>query len=310
MKIDAVIPNYNGAELIKRNLSDVIKSFGEFKDVSIIIVDDGSEAEDFTKLRSAVDLVNMSSKIPVVLIRKEKNEGFSSTVNLGVKHSKADYVLLLNSDAVPYKNFLEPALNDLKENEKLFGVGLMDISIEGDKKVKRGRGLAFWKKGILRHKKGEVGKSDTFWISGGSSIVRRELFQKLSGFDELFNPFYWEDIDLSYRAVKSGYEIMFENESMVEHRHDEGSIKKHFSSDKVTSIAYKNQFIFHWKNITDNSLVVSHIFWLPFHLLNALFKGDMNFIKGFFLALNKFPDIMKHRRTQKLLYKRSDRDII
>lgn len=310
MKIDVVIPNYNGADLIKKNLSDVIRSFDGHKEISIIIVDDGSEEDDYKKLRTSVDLVNMSSKIPVVLIRKEKNEGFSSTVNLGVRSSKADIILLLNSDAVPYKGFLEPCLKLIDKRPNLFGVGLMDVSVEGDKKVKRGRGVAFWKKGMLGHRRGEVDKKDTFWISGGSSIVRREIFEKLSGFDSLFNPFYWEDIDLSYRARKSGYEIEFLSESMVEHRHDEGSIKKHFSSSKVTSVAYKNQFIFHWKNITDFSLILSHFFWLPFHLLNATLKGDKNFLDGFFLALNKLPDIIKHRNSQKKFYVECDKDII
>lgn len=310
MKIDVVIPNYNGADLIKKNLSDVIKSFDGNKEISIIIVDDCSEEGDYKKLRASVDLLNISTKVPVTLIRKDKNEGFSSTVNQGVEKSKAELVLLLNSDAVPLKGFLDSPLEEFSNNSNLFGIGLMDISIEGDKKVKRGRGLAYWKKGMLRHKRGDVNKTDTFWISGGSSIVRRELFEKIGGFDSLFNPFYWEDIDLSYRAVKSGYDILFDNRSMVEHRHDEGSIKKHFSSDRVTSIAYKNQFIFHWKNITDTSFIVSHLFWLPFHLLNAIIRGDNNFIKGFFLAVNKLPDIMRHRKLQKATYAKRDSEII
>ncbi len=310
MKIDVIIPNYNGSNLIKKNLSDVIKSFGDYNSFSIIIVDDGSQPEDILKLRSVVDLVNMSSKIPVTLILREKNGGFSSAVNTGVKNSKADLVLLLNSDAVPYKGFLDPILERFKNDPKLFGVGCMDISIEGKEKVERGRGIAYWKKGLLRHKKGETNSEDTFWISGGSSMVRRDLYQKFKGMDEIYNPFYWEDIDLSYRAQKSGYNVVFEKNSKVEHRHDEGAIKKHFKKDKVTTIVYRNQFIFHWKNITDKQLIISHWFWLPFHLINALIHNDRNFLRGFFLALFLLPDIISRRNKVKVLFIRRDTDII
>jgi len=310
MKIDVIIPNYNGSNLIKKNLSDVIKSFGDFKKVSIIVVDDGSQPEDVVKLRNTIDLVNMSSKVPVTLIPREKNGGFSSAVNTGVANSKADLVLLLNSDAVPYEGFLPPILKRFENDPMLFGVGCMDISIEGKEKVERGRGVAYWKKGILRHRKGDVDNDDTFWISGGSSMVRRELYKKFNGMDEIYNPFYWEDIDLSYRVQKAGYKIVFEKQSKVEHRHDEGAIKKHFRSDRVNAIVYRNQFIFHWKNITDGSLIISHFFWMPFHLLNAIIHLDKPFIKGFFNALNIMSQILARRKLQKKYYIKTDKELI
>ncbi len=310
MKIDVVIPNYNGAKLIKKNLPDVIKSFGEGLKVSIIIVDDGSREDDVLELRKTLDAINMSSKIPVVLIEKEKNSGFSSAVNMGVKNCKSDLVVLLNSDAVPYKNFMDPVLDDFERDHLLFGVGCMDVSIEGSKSVKRGRGIAYWKKGLLRHKRGEIDKKDTFWISGGSSVVRRDIFNKLGGFDELYNPFYWEDIDLSYRAQKGGYKIIFEGRSLVEHRHDEGAIKSNFKKNKIITTVYRNQFIFHWKNITDKKLLFSHFFWLPFHLANAFVHTDNNLTGGFFLALKRLPDIIKSRNIAKKMFVLSDREII
>ena len=310
MKIDVVIPNYNGARITKRNLPDVSKSFVDHKNVSIIIVDDGSKKEDVLELRRTLDLVNMSSKISVTLIEKTVNSGFSSAVNTGVKNSRADLILLLNSDAVPHKGFLDPILERFKNDPLLFGVGCMDISIEGKNRVERGRGIGYWKKGILRHKKGEVDKEDTFWISGGSSMVRRDLYEKFGGMDEIYNPFYWEDIDLSYRAQKAGYKIVFESKSKVEHRHDEGAIKTHFKKNQIMTTVYRNQFIFHWKNITDKKLIASHLFWLPFHLINAVIKNDRNLLKGFFLAVKKIPVIIKKRKFQKRSYVKNDREII
>jgi len=310
MTITVVIPNYNGANLIRKNLPYVVNALSGRKGVSVIIVDDGSKREDVLELRKTIDVINMSTKVPVSLIEREKNGGFSSAVNTGVRSAKSDLVVLLNSDVGPQKNFLEPVLNRFDIHADLFGVGCMDISTEGDKKVFRGRGLGYWKRGMFNHKRGNIDRQDTFWISGGSSVVRREIYEKLGGMDELFNPFYWEDIDLSYRARKAGYKIAFEKESKVEHRHEEGAIKTHYKKNKITTIAYRNQFIFHWKNITDFNLLLSHFLWLPYHLLKALSRFDKEFLNGFCLALTLLPDIINHRKKQKNLFVLKDKDII
>lgn len=306
MTIDVVIPNYNGAELLKENLPKLIEQVKEYK-VSIIIVDDCSEKNEFEEIK---DFIKKQRNKNITLLRNEKNLGFSATVNRGVAESNADFVVLLNTDVAPERKFLEAAVQDLRLDKNLFGVGFMDKSIEGEKIVFRGRGVASWEKGFLVHRRGEVDKADTFWISGGSSIVQREIFMKLGGFDSLFNPFYWEDIDLSYRARKSEFNLRFEPKSIVEHRHTEGSIKKHYGDFQIKTIAYRNQFIFIWKNITDINLIWSHLFWLPYNILSAIARFDIPFFLGFLFAVKRLPMILNKRRLQKKYYKKHDSELI
>lgn len=305
MRIDIIIPNYNGSHLYQKNLSYVIDAIKAY-DGRIIIVDDGSERDDVKKLQKVIDYQNSDI---IDLIIHNKNLGFSSAINSGVKKSAAKYIVLLNSDVRPKKNFLEVLIRRMENDKNLFGLGCLDESIEGGKIVKRGRGIGYWKKGMIMHKRGEVNQDDTFWISGGSCIIRRDLFNEIGGMDSLYNPFYWEDIDLSYRAVKSGYSIGFEKTSVVEHYHDEGAIKS-FKEDSVRPIAYRNQFIFIWKNITSVKLLLSHIGFMPYHLTNALLRKDKAFIEGLFLALAKLPDIISKRKLQKKKYKISDLAIL
>lgn len=309
MKIEVLIPNYNGFELISKNLKFVAEAVYLFKDPKITVIDDFSSSEEQENLENFIDKFNKTSKIAVNLLKNKKNYGFASAVNNGAFASHADLLVLLNTDVVPEKNFLVPAVSHFASSEKLFGVGCMDKSIENNKIVLRGRGLGSFKKGFVQHSKGDVNSSSTFWISGGSCIVKREIFIKLGGFDTIYNPFYWEDIDLSYRAVKSGYDILFEKESVVEHRHAEGSIKKHYSDIKIKRIAYRNQFIFLWKNITDKNLIFSHMFWLPYHVLAAILRRDFAFINGFLIAVMLFPAIILRRARQKKMYVRKDRDL-
>lgn len=296
MKINVVIPNYNGADLIEKNLQSVLNSLKNYSDSFITIVDDGSEEKDYQKLKDYISKLNNPK---IILIRKEKNSGFSGAVNKGGLLSDADILVILNTDVSPEENFLAPVIKDFEENENLFGVGCLDKSEEEEGIVLRGRGVGFWKRGFVVHKKGDTDQADTFWISGGSSVISAKLFKSFGGFDEIYNPFYWEDIDLSYRARKAGYDIKFENKSVVIHRHFEGAIKKHYSKSSITKIAYRNQFIFVWKNITETSMIASHLVWLPYHMLKAVLRADFAFFEGLSLALMKLPDIINRRSKQK-----------
>lgn len=308
MSIDIVIPNYNGSELIEKNLEYVLRSLEGFKG-KVIIVDDGSSKSEFENVKRVVIGMNTANH-KIELLRHIKNKGFASTVNTGVAFSDAEFVALLNSDVIPQKNFLQSPIKKLMEDTSLFGVGCMDESEENGKIVLRGRGTGTWSRGFLFHGRGEVDKTDTLWISGGSSVVRRALFEKLGGFDPLYNPFYWEDIDLSYRAQKSGYKVLFDSHSIVRHFHEMGAIKKTYKPSRVNEISYRNQFIFVWKNITNYALITNHLLYLPVHVANALKSGDTALLKGLFLALTKLPAIIKKRKKQKKLYTVSDVEVI
>ncbi len=308
MKIEIIIPNYNGFELIKKNLPDVIESLKPYKNSLITVVDDASKKEEQESLTSYIAESEKKSPVELKLMLFHENKGFSSNVNRAAMQSSADILVLLNSDVSPSKNFLESLLPHFKD-EKMFGVGCMDESIE-DRTVLRGRGLAKWERGFLIHSKGEVDKTDTFWVSGGSSAFNRKLFQKLGGLDSLYDPFYWEDIDLSYRAQKAGYKVLFEPRSVVVHVHKKGSIKKHFKDEVIKSYAMRNQFTFIWKNITDTGLLLNHVLFLPYYLLTAAIRFDKIFLKGFFLAILRLPVIMNHRMSQRKYYVLTDREII
>ncbi len=306
MNISIIIPNYNGEELLSKNLSKVLdeaKSYRAGK-YEVIVVDDGSRDNSMGILK---EIKNKNQFLRI--FENEENMGFSITVNRGVKESSGDIIILLNTDVSPEKNFLEPLLKHFK-NEKVFAVGCIDRSIEKGKTILRGRGLGEWKRGFLIHRRGEVDKTNTLWVSGGSAAFKKSIWEKLGGFNELYSPFYWEDIDLSYRALKSGYRIIFEPRSIVTHNHEEGIIQKKFSESKIRTVAYRNQFIFVWINITDLGMQFEHMIWLPLHFIKAILRLDIAFVLGFFEALILFPEIIKSSFRYQKLFIKKDRDIL
>ena len=302
MNISLIIPNYNGEKLLEKNLPKVIEAIKNYKGgkAEIIIVDDASTDESKAYLRAQKE---------IVFLENEKNFGFSSTVNKGVKKASGEIIILLNTDIAPEKNFLEPLLKHFQD-EKVFAVGCMDKSIEGDKTVLRGRGLGEWKRGFLVHRRGEVDRTNTLWVSGGSGAFRKSIWEKLGGLNELYNPFYYEDIDLSYRALKSGYKVLFEPKSTVVHSHEEGAIKSKFTSSQIKKIAYRNQFIFVWENATDFNLRALHFIWLPYHFAKALFRLDLQFFLGFFSALVLLTKVIKSSLRSQKLFIKSDKEVI
>ena len=305
MKISIVIPNFNGKKLLRRNLPAVLKAEGVEE---VIIADDGSSDESVEEVKS-LKLKAKNYNIKLKIIENKKNLGFSSTVNRGVKEAVGEMVVLLNTDVSPEENFLNPLISHF-QNPQVFAVGCLDKSIENGETILRGRGVGKWERGFLVHSRGEVDKSDTLWVSGGSGIFRKDLWEKLGGLDEIYNPFYWEDIDLSYRAQKAGYKVLFEPKSVVIHRHEEGAIRQKYSLSKVKTIAYRNQFVFVWKNISDPAFLLDHLFWLPYHLLKTLLTLDFAFMGGLLTALLKFPQIIQSRMALKKLSVKTDREIL
>ncbi len=248
-KVSIIIPNWNGAEKLRKNLPGVLAA-ARYKSplakvVEVIVVDDASTDNSLEVLKNEFPEVKV--------IAKEFNSGFSSTVNLGVENAQGDLVVQLNSDARPWENFLRFAVPHF-ENPKVFSVGCNVGGVWN---------LATWHDGYLWHQQAtrEVDKSKahlTLWASGGSGIFRRELWQEFGGLDELFNPFYEEDMDLGYRATKRGYINLWEPKSLVDHYKEKGVIATHFTEKTVAKTAQRNQLLFIWKNISSPKMIVQH----------------------------------------------------
>ena len=292
-----MVPNWNGEALLAKNLPAVIAAA---KDAEIIVADDASTDGSITILKQ---------KFPQVkIVANAAQHGFTRNVNSGVAMATGEIIVLLNTDVQPTVHFLDPLLAHFADST-VFAVGCLEKSHEHKGIVERGRGLARWERGYFIHSKGVVKDGPTAWVSGGSGAFRKSMWDTIGGMDTVYNPFYWEDIDLSYTARKAGFRILFEPKSIVEHFHDEGKIKMNFSPDDVKRIAYRNQYFFIWKNLSDFRILFLHIVWTPVRLLQALFYGDFVMIVGFISAVVCLPRIVLSRRKAKRLWKKKDGEL-
>lgn len=297
-KISVVIPNYNGINLLKKNLPGVIKNFPNSQ---IIVSDDQSSDNSVNWIKENFPSVDISVH--------KKNLGFSSTANDGAKLALGEVIVLLNTDVSVKKDYTERILKYF-DDKNLFGIGFQDRSYEKEKIVLRGRGGGSFNNGLLKHYKGSNESGTTLWISGGSCAVSREKFEKLGGFNPIFNPFYWEDIDLSYRALKSGWAILFTPEIEVDHYHEAGAIRTNNSASRINQIALRNMFIFSAKNITDTRLLTQFYLYIFLLVVKSVIKADSLTIKAIILFLLKMKKIIRSKNFEKKLYKLTDTEVI
>ncbi len=281
--VSIVIPNWNGAEKIRKNLPRVLEvaQFNGIKEV--IVVDDKSSDESVEILESDFP--------QVFLIKKKQNSGFSSTVNVGVKNASGEFVFLLNNDAVPEKDFLKSLLRHFI-NDRVFSVGCNTGGLWTVAEFKNGY---FWHnqaKGVHEEERSSAHK--TLWVSGGSGIFRKSIWQQLGGLDELFDPFYEEDLDLGYRAIKRGYLNIWEPDSLVDHYKEQGVIAKNFPKSKISKIAQRNQLLFIWKNITSPKLTKEHI-----SRLAKILVTHPSYWPVFLSAAVKLPALLPKRKKEK-----------
>jgi GT2 family glycosyltransferase len=288
--VSIIIPNYNGRELLGKNIPYVVKAQQNSKNKisEIIVVDDASKDDSVNFLRKSYSQIN--------IIKHKVNRGFPTSVNTGARMAKGEFLALLNTDVIPSRDFLVNIL-PLFKDEKVFAVSLHE----------RGYGYSIGKfeNGFVVHEPGEESEEthETFWVNGGSGIFRREFWMKLGGFDDkLFSPFYWEDTDISYRARKRGYKLLWEPKSNVVHEHESttGKISKRYRE----KIQERNQLIFIWKNLTSKYLFRKHIIGLMRHILKH--PGYLIIV---LMTLSKLGVISKARKKEKRESKVSDEAI-
>jgi GT2 family glycosyltransferase len=299
--ISIVIPTYNGKALLIKYLPSVVAACDRYSinNTEIIIVDDASKDETVKYLKSNYPRIK--------IIEHSTNQGFSCTSNDGILSAKNRIVVLLNSDVHLSENFLK-FLPEHFEGDEIFAVrpGLKSSINDGGDDLENPRIGGRFKHGFFDVpliKKS--GRRNAFFAGGGAAAFDKEKFEKLGGFDEIFSPFYYEDVDLSYRAWKRGWRIVYEPKSQAYHQSG-ATVGKTAKPIRVQAIAERNRYFLVWKNIIEYHLLIKHIFFIPLRFVVSICKGRIGAIIGFLQALKSLKKIQQIRKYETQFQKRSD----
>lgn len=215
-QIDIVIVNWNAGAFLSRLISS-IEQHGGTDVASVIVVDNGSTD-------GSQDI--QSDSLPLDVVMAGANLGFGRACNLGAKRGSAPYILFLNPDTMLLSDTLRTVLSQM-EREALSRVGVCGIRLIGkDGGVQRhsahipktasmiwaatGMSALFPSRFPGLHNTGfdHLSTRTVDHVIGAFYLIRRKVFEELSGFDERFFV-YLEDLDLSARVWSSGHEILY-----------------------------------------------------------------------------------------------------
>lgn len=299
-EVSLVIPTYNGQKLLEKNIDTVLAAMRDGDE--LVLVDDASSDDTIEWLTKRFQLEKnedraefeeyvyhseqktKSKKLFITVIQNKENLRFGASCNKGVRLSKHDLVFVLNNDVRPQPTALDKLVphfsNHHGHGDRVFGVGCLEEENNGHETKIAGKNKLWFERGLFVHSRAsEFSSGETAWVSGGSGMFSKEKWLELGGFDKRFYPAYWEDIDLSTRARENGWRILFEAESVVEHRH-ESTNQTAFGEQKIAIMSFRNAIIFTWIHASFIQKL-QFLFWLPYHLIVTNSKSKGLFLKGF-----------------------------
>ena len=228
ISLDIIIVNWNSGD----QLFNCLKSL-EILDLSGIVINNVTVVDNASTDRSLVK--TLSTKLPLKVISNSENIGFAAACNQGCVNSDADYLLFLNPDTIAFeKSIIQPIefLNQSANSQVgICGIQLLDDNGNVSRSCSRfptpschvatafGGHYLFPKifPKQLMTEWDHTNSSVVDQVMGAFFLVRRSVFDELSGFDERFFV-YFEEVDLALRAKSKGWNSYYLSTAQIYHR--------------------------------------------------------------------------------------------
>ena len=279
MELSVVIVNYRVKYLLEQTLRSVEQAMQGLTG-EIIVVDNksGDDSIAFSRKRHP----------EVTYIENQDNVGFARANNQAIMQARGEYTLILNPDTIITTQCLHDGIDWMHSHPKCGAIGarMMDangIFLPESKRSFPTPWVSFCKifglsrlfprsplfaKSHLRYLSDQEPQCIDI-LSGAYMLCRTSVLQQLGGFDEDFF-MYGEDIDLSYRIVKAGYENWFLPTPMVHYKGE----STHKDSMRYVRIFYDAMLIFYRKHFPRFNVV-----FYPIVKLGVLVRASLSIAK-------------------------------
>lgn len=294
--VSIIIPNYCGKTLLEKYLPSIFLALNSSKCIfgyELIVVDDFSTD-------NSIDFLQSEYK-EIIVIKNVSNCGFSKTINKGIFQAKYEYVFLLNNDIFLPVDFFDKINLSVLYDTDFFGIYPTIYNCDKSKVLESRKvpSLAF---GVIKYKDKLVQTNFAYslYLSGGCALLNREKLLYINGFDTIYSPFYYEDLDLCIRAWKMKWKCYYTSKTYAFHLHSV-TVNSLFSKEFVRIISVRNKLIVNYLHIDG---VHRFSFWL--NLCIKLFVAIIirsTSKKLFILGFKEFEKIEKDLRSKRKLFK-------
>ena len=212
IRCDIVVPVYNAPKSVSACLDSLLR-YTDPERQRIIVVNDSSDEFTSSLLAGYKD----SYKGRVVLLHNEHNLGFLQTANRGISYSDAATVCLLNSDTVVASaDWLQRMMQRMAEDETIGIVSpLSNAAVNLSVHLHPGADIALMS--ALVGQQSQHIYPDAVTIVGFCMVIKREVINRIGGFDEVFGRGYCEESDYHYRALEAGFSCKVADDVFVYH---------------------------------------------------------------------------------------------
>ncbi len=252
-KVSIVIVSYNVRQLLVQCIDSVRKALAGL-DGEIVVVDNCSKDDTLAYLETNYPDVR--------LLANQENVGFARANNQAIRQSDSDYVLLLNPDTLVNENTIRETIAFMDAHPEAGGAGVRMLTREGTPAPESRRAIPTPWVAMLKM----LGFTRRYYISnlpweepcrievvsGAYFMLRRKAIEQVGLLDEDFF-MYGEDIDLSYRLLKGGWQNWYLPFDIVHFKG--GSTQK--SSFRYVHVFYQAMLIFFRKHYSHLSLFFS-----------------------------------------------------
>ena len=270
--ISAVIPNRDGADLLRQTLPPLRRELPP-REYEILVIDDASQDDSVEML---------GREFPDVrVIALDQNVGFGAASNRGFEEARNEIVLLLNSDMEVTPGSIELLVEHFAES---------DVFAAGPRYAKPGEPVGPLDDGLglIRPQLG---------APGGGGLLSRRKFLELGGFDPLYYPFYWEDIDLGWSAWRHGWRIIRDARACFVHL-GAATIGALYTPAYVERVKTRNRCLLGWKNFRSARLLARHAGSVARKVLGGLLRRRrFAEVLGVMDAVAALPRALRARRS-------------
>lgn len=231
VKLSIIVLSFNTKDLTVSCVASIIRQYktqlenGEFE---IIVVDNASTDATTSEIRNKTIQLLSGREFEarnIKVIENKENYGFAKGNNIGTKHASGQYVFFLNSDTQMLDRGLISMIDFFDRHKNIGIIGAKFANSDGSAQASTGifynlpalvlMLLGVERFGLLRQNPLRICQVD--WVSGGAMLTRKDLFEKLEGFDENFF-MYVEDMELCFRAKKEGFATYFYPQVTIAHK--------------------------------------------------------------------------------------------
>ena len=261
--ISVIIINYKQKSFTEDCIKSVYDKFASYP-FEVIIVNNSPEES----------LEHMKTEHPGLKIINNENRGYSQANNAGAESASGEYLFFLNADTIIKADFLSSFIDHFK-NKEFGAAGLKLKNPDGSFQ------LSFWKENNFFNEIKNKSEEDKFrnkdsryisekekeysqvkevdWVTGAAMVMRKDVFEKVNGFDDDFFLFY-EDADICKRLSDAGYMNYFFPECEIIHYKGE-NVNSEFQSGTYY-YSKESQLLYYEKhnNLFNNLALRSYLF--------------------------------------------------